>query len=223
MSVRAYLDSVTEGSDDRRHTRHQLSLATSGARPGDAASAVLIHNASTSGMLIETDLVLTQGEALLVNLPEAPLIPARIVWVNDRFYGCEFESPISSAVLSAAQLRSDAALPNHFEVASPSFKPAAEGLGKRIEQLRKSRSLTLADVASELGVSKPTVWAWEKGKARPVEDRLPAIAQALGVDVTELTTHSTQKEGEEIIKTSRNEIARAYGISPEKVRIMIEL
>lgn len=223
MSVRAYLDSAIEGSDDRRHTRHQLSLLTSGVRPGDEAASVLIHNASTSGMLIETDLVLAQGETLQVNLPESEAVTARIIWSGDRLYGCEFDQPISTAVLSAAQLRSDAALPSRFEAVSPSFRPAAEGLGKRFEQLRKERGLTLADVANELGVSKPTVWAWEKGKARPLEDRLPAIAAALGVDIAELTTNSAPKGVEDIINASRNEIARAYGLSPDKIRIMVEL
>lgn len=223
MSVTAYLDSALEGSEDRRHPRHRLSLATSGSRPGDRSVSVLVHNASISGMLIETDLVLAQGEVLQVDLPESEPVMARIVWSSDRLYGCEFERPIPPAVLSAAQLRSDAALPDKVGTQTPGFRPATEGLGKRLEQLRKGRGLTLADIARELGVSKPTVWAWEKGKARPLDDRLPAIAAALGVDSSDLIIHSGPIAVEGVIRSSRDDIARACGVSPDKVRIMIEL
>lgn len=223
MSVRAFLSSPNAGDDERRQTRHRLSLGTSAGRPGEAATSVLIHNASISGMLLETGLVLAQGEMLLVDLPETEPVTARIVWSSGRLYGCEFETPITPAVLSAAQLRSDARLPEGVGQSPASFRPAAQGLGKRIEQLRKKRGLTLAHVANALGVSKPTVWAWEKGKARPLEDRLPAIALALGVEMSELAEISRPAGAEDVIRTSRINVAQAYGTSPDKVRIMIEL
>ena len=48
----------------------------------------------------------------------------------------------------------------------------------RLNHLRRERGMTLAQVASALGVSKPTVWAWEKGKARPLPERIAAIAES---------------------------------------------
>lgn len=49
-------------------------------------------------------------------------------------------------------------------------------------KVRAAKAMTLGDVADALGVSKPTVWAWEHGKATPLPERVPAIAHALGVD-----------------------------------------
>lgn len=49
-------------------------------------------------------------------------------------------------------------------------------------KIRAAKGMTLGDVADALGVSKPSVWAWEHGKAKPLPDRIPDIAEALGVD-----------------------------------------
>jgi transcriptional regulator with XRE-family HTH domain len=97
-------------------------------------------------------------------------------------------------------------------------------LGKRLNRLRREAGLTLADVAAALSVSKPTVWAWEKGKARPLPERLDAIAATLGV------TRDALADGPEatgvvasIIEDYRKRIADACGTTPAAVRIMIEL
>lgn len=63
----------------------------------------------------------------------------------------------------------------------------------RINRLRREAGMTRADVALRLGVSKPTVWAREKGKARPLPERMAAIAEALGAapeDLTEADSHN---------------------------------
>ena len=83
--------------------------------------------------------------------------------------------------------------------------------------------MTLAQVADQLGVSKPTVWAWEKGKARPVEERLPALAAALGVQEDELASFNEPPGIKELMQSSRQRIADAYGTTPDRVRIMIEV
>ena len=73
--------------------------------------------------------------------------------------------------------------PTHTSPAPPQGAAAnGEALAARLGRLRREAGLTLADVAAALGVSKPTVWAWEKGKARPLPERLGAIAAALGVE-----------------------------------------
>lgn len=52
----------------------------------------------------------------------------------------------------------------------------------RFAQVRAAKGLTLDDVAESLGISKVSVWAWEHGKAKPLPERMPDIAKALGVD-----------------------------------------
>ncbi|MDP4604684.1 MAG: helix-turn-helix domain-containing protein, partial [Erythrobacter sp.] len=84
--------------------------------------------------------------------------------------------------------------------------------------------LTLADVADRLGVSKPTVWAWEKGKARPLPERLNAIAAVLGIAPDSLAeNHAIDGAAAGVIEDCRQRIATACGTQPGSVRIMIEL
>ncbi|NBC87946.1 MAG: helix-turn-helix domain-containing protein, partial [Alphaproteobacteria bacterium] len=95
--------------------------------------------------------------------------------------------------------------------------------GSRLNRLRRERGLTLADIAAVLGVSKPTVWAWEKGKAKPLPERLDAIAAALGVASEELADHGVRDAGGALVHECRLRIASAFGILPRNVRIMVEL
>lgn len=61
-----------------------------------------------------------------------------------------------------------------------------ETLGTQIRRLRTERDLTLSQVAKHLGVSKPTVWAWEHDKALPICRRIDKLALILGVKPSEL-------------------------------------
>jgi transcriptional regulator with XRE-family HTH domain len=72
-------------------------------------------------------------------------------------------------------------------------------------------------------VSKPTVWAWEHGKAKPVADRLDALAAALGVPAEDLATGRDSGGLSDLLARSRSEVARAFGVGADKVRIMLEL
>jgi len=83
--------------------------------------------------------------------------------------------------------------------------------------------MTLAKVADSLGVSKPTVWAWEKGKARPLPDRLELIAQVLGVQTHELEERMSDQQHAALVQECRLRIATAYGTHTSNVRIMIEV
>jgi len=56
---------------------------------------------------------------------------------------------------------------------------------------------------------------------RPVERRLTALAEALGVTPGGLEPSPTGSP--EVLDRSRRRIAEAYGVEPSRVRIMIEL
>jgi transcriptional regulator with XRE-family HTH domain len=220
-------DRPTTGPDGRpRAARRRLLLETQGALESGAETQVVVHNFSESGVLLESQVELEIGDPLELALPEAPQTRARVVWASGRLYGCAFDAPIAQATLSAAQLRS--AVQGEMGLgASPAPSGPSpiggESLGERLHRLRKLRGFTQGELATRLGVSKPTVWAWEQGRARPIEERLEAIAEALGVDPTELRPSRTVPGLPELVARCRDQIATAMEVTSDKVRIMIEL
>lgn len=235
MAIKAHLEDnapVVPADNQRSAPRRALWLETSGfvadAGPDGAEANVTVHNISAHGLLLETDLTLAEGEQLALDLPEAGAVIASVVWRSERLYGCAFAAPLSPAALAAAQLQGFApGVPTH--PASPAGAPShsalgsGEALGARLNRLRREAGLTLADVATALGVSKPTVWAWEKGKARPLPERLGAIAAALGIAPELLTAAPASRDIDALITECRTRIAEACGTAPDAVKIMIEL
>lgn len=220
MALKAHLDPAPADSvSQRTEPRRELLLETSGTLPSGVEANVTIHNISLAGLLIETREQLGEGDALKVELPEVGRVDARIVWVSDDLYGCAFEQALGQGALAATQLRapvSPTSLPKQG-------RTLAEPLGIKLNRLRRERGMTLADIAGALGVSKPTVWAWEKSKARPVPSRIPDIAKALGVSVQDLGEAAPANEASAVTEECRVRIATAHGTDPIHVRIMIEI
>ena len=168
---------------------------------------------------METETALEIGERLVLDLPEAGAVRAVIVWQSGFLFGCAFEQELDLKSLAAAQLRADPAV----EALNPKLDAPPETLGVKLNRLRRARGLTLAQVAEVLGVSKPTVRAWEKGKARPLPDRIDAIAEVLGVKAQDLEERLGDDQHAALVQDCRVRIATAYGTHPSKVRIMIEV
>ncbi|TWJ09239.1 helix-turn-helix domain-containing protein [Altererythrobacter ishigakiensis] len=221
MSIRAHMDELLVSDDRRNGNRIQLYLATRGLLPEGKQANVEIHNISVTGLLLETNLPLNTGSRLDVDLPHSGPTGARVVWVGDGVFGCAFDQPISEAELGAVQLKSEAPLPP--TIGQTQAANSNVTFGKKLEQLRKARGLTLANVADALDVSKPTVWAWEKGKARPLDERFPAIAEALGVEIDELAASTFTRGWTAVIEESRDSIASALGLNKDQVKIMLDL
>jgi transcriptional regulator with XRE-family HTH domain len=217
MAIAAHLEQGDERAGGERRT---LRLDTQGITRSGAA-AVRVHNLSATGLLLESAIPLGLGETLAVDLPEAGLVRADVVWASGEFCGCQFASPISAAALAAATLHG--AGQTGEDDGQPSL-PLREGFGAHLQRLRRERGLTLAQVADRLEVSKPTVWAWEHDRSRPVETRIEALASALGVGREELVAGSPASDLlATSVESARAAIAAAAGVSPDKVRIMIEL
>jgi transcriptional regulator with XRE-family HTH domain len=227
MAIKAHLDQPQTGDGQRRAPRRTLRLQTSGILPDGSEANVTVHNISAAGLLIETDVALTNGERLTIELPQAGAVEAKVVWRSERLHGCAFKVPLGPGALAAAQLQGlpvgDA--PPAAPLALHSRKHAAgQALGAQLNQLRRKAGLTLADVAARLGVSKPTVWAWEKGKTRPLPERMQAIAAALGADPDALADAANEHaDAKAVIAECRDRIAEACGTTAAAVRIMIEL
>jgi len=93
----------------RGASRLKLSLDSSLGGSGDD---VVIHDLSSTGILIETAANLRKNAQLEVDLPEIGATVATVVWSSGDFFGCQFAKPIPKAALSAALLR------NPFEPAA---------------------------------------------------------------------------------------------------------
>jgi transcriptional regulator with XRE-family HTH domain len=215
MTITAHFDE--QGDLPGRDARRTLLLDTMGALATGSAAVVRIHNISSTGLLLEAEAQLTEGEELAVELPLAGLCQARVVWRSNGFSGCQFHTPISQATLAAVELRSDT-VPAEVPSAAPDSV-----FGLRLQRLRAERGLTQAQIAGALGVSKPTVWAWEHGKARPVEGRMARLAELLGVSRGDLVQGALAPNHNNLIDQSREQIAAAYGVHPDSVKIWIEL
>ncbi|MEP3421254.1 MAG: helix-turn-helix transcriptional regulator [Erythrobacter sp.] len=217
--------------DPRRQARRALRLETSGVLPGGIEANVVIHNVSAVGLLIETDLALNVGEVLAVDMPDIGPVGAEIVWESGHLFGCAFQQSLGESALAAAQLRGgpvvhDKGAPTNIvdHRATIAHRPiVSDPFGVRLNRLRLEKGLTLAQVAAELGVSKPTVWAWEKGKARPLPERMEAIAHVLGVDEGDLNVGTPNNHNSALVEECRMRIATKYGTEPSNVRIMIEV
>ena len=101
MPMLAYFEEREPEGDRRRSVRRALRL---GAAAGGAM--VTIHDLSLTGALLETSVPMLVGAEFEVELPNSGRIKAAIVWNSGEYYGCQFNLPISPAVLSAALLQS---------------------------------------------------------------------------------------------------------------------
>lgn len=221
MAIVAHLQEAEGHAGTARAPRRTLNLEAQGSLESGGAARVLVHNISATGLLLESPQALSDDEGITIELPQAGSCRARVVWSSGDLYGCQFETAIPKAVLSAAQLRS--AVSDKVDIAESRAPAPDTSFGVRLQQLRAARGLSQSQIAAALGVSKPTVWAWEHGKARPVEERLDGLAEVLGVDRAELHPRQRASTLEDLVARHREQIAAAVGTSPDHVRISIEL
>lgn len=185
----------------------------------------MVHNISESGLLIECDSPLAIDDRIDIDLPHAGTVSATLVWASGRMFGCQFDTAISSAALSAAQLQSavdfeSLLVTSAEEATSTGHRPS--NFAANLKRLRMAKGLSQADIAAKLGVSGPSISGWEKGRARPKEDRLSDLAGLLGVPVTQLLVDPQPDMLHDLIDASREQIARATGVGLDRVRIIVE-
>ena len=212
---------AASSDDQRQDVRRKLSLLARGVKPDGTGVEVQIHNISGTGLLFESDIKLAACDRIEIELPHAGDITAVVIWASGRLFGCQFEGPVSPATLSAVELKSVVPAEPEAEESQPS--PADEAFGARLQRFRIMAGLNQADVAERIGVSAPSVSGWEKGRARPKHDRMEALAEILGVQVSDLLGGFAPEGLHDLIERSRDQIARTVGVAPDKVRIIVEL
>lgn len=218
MAVAAHFEYPDHIAGTPRAQRRRLLFETAGSAESGEPAVVTVHNVSATGLLLETRVPLGEAERIEVDLPELGLCPARVMWSDGGFYGCRFDNEVSPAVLSAIELRARRA-PD----APPLPTSQAESFAARLVRLRKGRGFSQSAVAAHLGLSKPTVWAWEQGRARPTEAHLAALAALLDVAQDELAGKPDGSRLSAVALQARQQIADALQVDYERIRILLEL
>ncbi len=72
-------------------------------------------------------------------------------------------------------------------------------LGQKIAKLRKSRGWTQGQFAEQVGVHPSHVTRWERDRNQPAVSALSKIAEALSVDLEELTGATPKRALKEVI------------------------
>ncbi|OWQ95323.1 helix-turn-helix domain-containing protein [Sphingopyxis witflariensis] len=232
MPIHATIEHQKTSEGQRGAARVRVRIEAQGSLDGGEGAAVVIHNLSATGMLIETTSELTIGQRIMVALPEAPDLAAAVVWRSEALAGCRFDQPLSRAVLSAAQLRNP--LPTDVDPAGEA--DAYEMLPQRLHRLRQERGLSRAALSMRTGLSTPSIWAWETGKTVPRRSNLLALAEAFGISERELVigdpvAHASDdavsgdrvEQIRKLVDASREQIATLAGVMPANVKIAIEL
>ena len=215
MPIPAHFEDLPVDPQRPRAARRQLLLESTGSTALGQNARVLIHNVSSTGLLIESGVALAEAERIEIALPQVGTTLAHVVWTSENFYGCRFDTPVPASALGALELYAQAS-------AVPTGDPG-DTLPVRIARLRKEQGLTLEALAALLHVSKPTVWAWEQGKARPTPERITALAERLGVSEDQLRTGRDDDALAEALGRARHLVAKAYGVDPGRVKVWIEL
>src|SRR3546814_15835383 len=78
------------------------------------------------------------------------------------------------------------------------------------------RGITQAELATELGVSEPSISAWETDKARPKVGRVDSLAQLLGVSTRELLGDEDRTKLQDLVADAKVRIAEAAGARPDR-------
>ena len=128
MTIQARLETF-EDANRRASPRRRLRL---GSTLTGAGHEVVIHDLSSTGVLLQTSAKLGASDSFEIELPEVGATHAYVVWTSSDFFGCEFARPIPRAALSAAQLR------------NPIAKPAAEPIAALDSGEALARQLSFA-------------------------------------------------------------------------------
>ncbi|MEO6041706.1 MAG: helix-turn-helix transcriptional regulator, partial [Croceibacterium sp.] len=117
---------------------------------------------------------------------------------------------------------------------TPPAPQADETFGSRVKQLRHAHGLSLDELAGQVGVSKPALWKWERGEARPRAAALERLAQVLGrtpgallfggepATSTELAP-AAQGTLQPILDAARDQVADALGMDTAAIELSVTI
>jgi transcriptional regulator with XRE-family HTH domain len=173
-------------------TRPEFAIfKVNGDTAGDDLSGVRVHCRLGGAVIVESEVPFAVGDIVAISLAGEEIV-AQVVWSKGTIYAFEVLPP--AAHRPAGETRAIGPFAGvRSEAATSAAATRRIAFGINLARLRHHNGLTLGDVARAVKVSKPTVWAWENGKAFPKQERLHLIAQALGVPVASLESLADAK------------------------------
>src|SRR5437868_15383482 len=100
---------------------------------------------------------------------------------------------------------------------------AATWLGERVRAYREALGYTLSDLAKKSGVSRSYLYQVERGTSSPTQEKLSALATALGVRITDLLgVEAGESEGGEVTE-SLAAYARQAHLPPADVAMLANI
>ena len=235
MSIDPFVEHSPVSGEKRESERWPIRLEVPGAL-GEKPAEVTVHDISTAGMLIETKSKLKLSQVVLVTLPEAGTVAARVVWLDEPLFGCRFDEALPQAAVSATRLRSSMRR-NSGPVDHVVQGSGPEMLPERLRRLRRERGLSRTALSERTGFSKPSLWAWETGKTMPRRKSLLILAEVFGLTEQQLVlgeAASAPREPlsadapvagqqlHEIIDAAKRQIAGHAGVDKSQVHIRID-
>lgn len=170
MSINVAITPCPAAAGDRR-AAPRFGLALSGMIQSDEGTIeAQLENISREGFLLRADVTLPVGTQFSVELPGSPSRKASVKWCDGVLHGCLFEHSIAQAALSAARLRS---APNALDFVANS--DAAIQAKTLIGEILSRSNMNRIQLAEALNVSRPALWAWEKGQTAPRRKNLERL------------------------------------------------
>jgi transcriptional regulator with XRE-family HTH domain len=225
MVIQAQLKNRRQSQSQRRDVRRKLRLNVAGRTAGGGPGEVLIHDLSTSGMLVQADESLAIGEVVEVELPRTGVHHVEVVWASGTFFGCRFLEPVPPAAVSAALLRSAPDRPSQ-PAASDESPATAASFGARLAALRAEQGWAIETLAERLGVSRQAVWYWETGQRLPRAEHFQRIVDVFDLQEQDLLGQALAPQAaprHALIDELKREVARQNGVDESRVRVLIEL
>lgn len=195
---------------------------------GEGSECCAVRSVSRTAIILEIEDKMAQGGAIDLCLVDDVVHRAKVMWVNGSMHGCEFDHPLSDTEFQR--------LPNTFRLGGTALKnehsdvSQKETFGERLRRLRTDRAMSQSHLARQLGVSKVTVWNWEKDSSVPRSQSLEQLAEIFKCSVRELLFGNDPSafpdEGErgslrEALEFYKTKIAAVAGVNTEDVAITI--
>lgn len=124
-------------SAERREARRRTVLLPAGQGMAHGVDRAILLDLSESGLRLQCHAPPRVGETVVVDLPIAGSVTARVVWQSGHQCGAAFEQPVTKAAVSAAILSS----PPKKHPAEAHAEPALESAYPELEPMRAEWAL----------------------------------------------------------------------------------